>query len=277
MKAFIVDAFATRAFAGNPAAVCLVETDLCEEVMLSVAQEFNLSETAFIGSTDIPSRYSIRCFSPKQEIPLCGHATLGSARVIFAISSLTAATFVTGEGVEINVCAVGDQLEMILPSYATDSAEAPAALLSALGIGSVVNTEYNPQTRILLLEIKSVSELSALRPDFGALRRSHDSINGVLVTARCSSGEHDFPSRYFWPWSGGDEDPVTGGIHTFLAGYWAQRLGKDRMRSYQSSRRGGSMEVELCTQGVKLRTSAVIVFEGTMRSSVLESARELGR
>ncbi len=277
MKAFIVDAFTSEAFNGNPAAVCLVETELTEAVMLSIAQEFNLSETAFVRPTNVPGRYSIRYFSPKQEIPLCGHATLASVRVVFAMNDLQAATFVTTNGVEINMRAIGDLLEMILPSYATVPAEAPAALLSALKITSVVNSEYNAQTSILLLEIKSTCQLAALQPDFLALRRSHDSINGVVVTARCYSGGHDFHSRYFWPWSGTDEDPVTGGTHTFLAGYWAKRLGKDRMRSYQSSRRGGSMEVEPSEDGVTIRASAVIVFDGALRPTVLKNLRELDR
>lgn len=265
MKAFIVDSFASELFTGNPAAVCFDDTGLTATVMQSIAQEFNLSETAFLSATQSPDRFSIRFFSPKQEIPLCGHATLASARVVFDLAQRSEVVFVNTERAEIPVRAIGDMLEMTLPAYRTVPAESPAALISALGLSSVINAEYNSETRILLIEIESANELADLRPDFLALQRSHDSINGVLITAKCDSGAHDFHSRYFWPWSGSDEDPVTGGTHTFLAGYWAKRLGKQLMKSFQSSQRGGSMDVELGSGCVKIRASAVIAFEGTMR------------
>ena len=115
--------------------------------------------------------------------------------------------------------------------------------------------------------------LAKLSPDFPALLRSHDSINGVLVTARSETDGYDFHSRYFWPWSGTDEDPVTGGTHTFLAKYWAQRLGKTKMKSYQSSRRSGSMEVELKSGQLEIRGQAVIVLEG--RLTALENNKKV--
>src|SRR4029078_785692 len=127
----------------------------------------------------------------------------------------------------------------------THPADAPPALLAALGIIAVKNAVYNEETRILLLEIADPQELAALDPDFPALYLSHNSINGVLVTAASGTDGYDFHSRYFWPWSGTNEDPVTGGTHTFLATYWSSRLGKTRMKSFQASKRTGFMEVEL--------------------------------
>ena len=124
---------------------------------------------------------------------------------------------------------------------------------------------YNVETRILMLEILTTDALAALRPDFSALLSSHDSINGVLVTARAED-EYDFHSRYFWPWSGTNEDPVTGGTHTFLAKYWGNKLGKSIMKSFQSSERTGHMEVELTASSTLLiRGNAVVVFEGRLR------------
>jgi predicted PhzF superfamily epimerase YddE/YHI9 len=149
--------------------------------------------------------------------------------------------------------------------YDTQPAEAPPALLAALGIKAIRNAAYNKETRILLLEIASPQDLSALTPDFAALYRSHSSISGVLVTAAASDGEgYDFHSRYFWPWSGSNEDPVTGGTHTFLTKYWSQRLGKTQMRSFQSSQRSGFMDVELVDGHVLISSQAIIVFEGQM-------------
>jgi predicted PhzF superfamily epimerase YddE/YHI9 len=105
-------------------------------------------------------------------------------------------------------------------------------------------------------------DVSSLNPDFVALYRSHDSINGVLVTAASGTDRYDFHSRYFWPWSGTNEDPVTGGTHTFLTKYWSQRLGKTKMRSFQASQRSGFMDVELVDGRVLISSQAVIILEG---------------
>ena len=115
-----------------------------------------------------------------------------------------------------------------------------------------------------MLEIGNTAELANLDPDFAALLRSHHSINGVLVTAPSEGDGYDFHSRYFWPWSGTNEDPVTGGTHTFLAKYWASRLGKTKMKSFQSSRRTGFMEVELVDGTLQIQGEAIIVFEGQL-------------
>jgi predicted PhzF superfamily epimerase YddE/YHI9 len=156
------------------------------------------------------------------------------------------------------------QIEMEFPVYETRPADAPQALLAALGVRAIKNSVYNEETRILLLEIADAEELAGLDPDFVALQRSHNSINGVLVTAPASTDGYDFHSRYFWPWSGTNEDPVTGGTHTFLAKYWSSRLGKARMKSFQSSKRTGFMDVELVADKLRIRAPAVIVFEGRL-------------
>jgi predicted PhzF superfamily epimerase YddE/YHI9 len=119
-----------------------------------------------------------------------------------------------------------------------------------------------------LLELASPDEVAGLEPDFTALLRSHHSINGVLVTAASGSGEYDFHSRYFWPWSGTNEDPVTGGTHTFLAKYWSSRLGKTKMRSFQASKRTGFMDVELKEGKLQIQGQAVIIFEGRLTIQV---------
>jgi len=264
MRTYIVDAFTDTAFRGNPAGVCLTEAPLDDRTMLAIAQELGLSETAFVGSTPSAGRFELRYFSPKMEIPLCGHATLASARVLFDVEALSEVHFTTINKVSLVTRASRDSLEMVFPSYETVPAEAPPLLLSALGLSNVNNTAYNSETNILLLEISSAEELAHLAPDFEALYRSHDAIHGVLVTAPASSDSYDFHSRFFWPWSGTNEDPVTGGTHTFLTKYWSERLGKRRLRSYQSSKRSGHMEVELIGEKVHIRSQAVVVFEGRL-------------
>jgi PhzF family phenazine biosynthesis protein len=269
MKTFFVDSFTDTPFRGNPAGVCLLETAATppqEERMLRIAQELNLSETAFVRPLPAPGTFAIRYFSPKMEIPLCGHATLASARVVFATSGLNDVHFFNIQDLDLAVRMSEERISMVFPVYETHPAEAPPALLAALGISQIENAVYNEETRILLLEITDPRQLAGLEPDFAALYRSHDSIHGVLVTAP-SDGEdgYDFHSRYFWPWSGTDEDPVTGGTHTFLTPYWSERLGKTKLRSFQASRRTGFMDLELVDGKLVISSQAVIVFEGWIR------------
>lgn len=263
IETYIVDSFAKEPFKGNPAGVCISDEELTAELMISIAKELNLSETAFLVKREGESNYSIRYFSPKMEIPLCGHATLASAKILFQKIGLEEATFKTIQDISLFVQALGDQISMKFPVYTTTPFKAPSSLLKALGIQQILNSEYNRETNILLLEISDSDDLASLSPDFVALYKSHDSINGVLVTAKAKDEIYDFHSRYFWPWSGTNEDSVTGGTHTFLTGYWSKRLHKTKMKSFQSSERTGSMEVELTSESTFIiKGNAVVVFEG---------------
>ena len=264
MQTFIVDSFTNTAFKGNPACVCVVASPLNDEQMLQIAQELNLSETAFIQPLGSDGTFAIRYFSPKMEIPLCGHATLASAKVLFTTQQYSEVHFITIQNLDLCATESAGQIVMEFPVYELQPADAPAALLTALGIDSIKNAAYNAETRILLLEIEDPQVLAGLQPDFAAVYRSHTSINGVLVTAPAGADGYDFHSRYFWPWSGTNEDPVTGGTHTFLAKYWSVRLGKETMRSFQSSQRTGFMDVELIDGIVRIKGHAVIVFEGQL-------------
>ncbi len=264
METYIVDSFTQEPFKGNPAGVCFPRQEIGAEVMLKIAQEFGLSETAFVRETSAAGIYGIRYFSPKQEIPLCGHATLAAAKVLFSKTPRTAIHFLTHEQVDLPISCQGDDITMTFPVYDTVAATAPPALLAALGLPTVANTAYSPKNKIILLEIADDQLLAALRPDFAALLQSHTGLNGVLVTAPASQDPYDYHYRYFWPWAGTDEDPVTGGVQTFLAKYWATRLHKPLMRAFQSSARTGSMQVELRADTVLLTSQAVIVLEGQL-------------
>lgn len=263
METYIVDAFTNNAFKGNPAGVCIVTEFISEEKMQSIAQELNLSETAFIQHIS-NNQYSIRYFSPIMEIPLCGHATLASAKVIFENTVLEEIHFTTFQNIELITKKVAEKISMIFPIYETTKATISKELLNALGISEINNCVYNKETNIILLEISSPSVLANLTPDFEALVKTNNTINGVLVTAP-STDEYDFHSRYFWPWSGSNEDPVTGATHTFLAKYWSEKLDKTIMKSFQASQRTGSMEVELIKNNqLVIKGEAVIVFKGKL-------------
>ena len=264
MKSYFVDAFTNEPFKGNPAGVCFLEQELDKEVMLKIAQEFGFSETAFIQKTNKHSTYTIRYFSPKKEIPLCGHATLASAKVIFKDTDVNEIYFITSENLELAIKKHGEEIMMEFPIYDTITATVLLATLAALGLTKVINTVYSPKNKIILLEISDPQLLAMLTPNFEALKNSYENINGILVTARSANEEYDFHYRYFWPWAGANEDPVTGGVQTFLAKYWAEKLNKKEMKAFQSSQRTGCMTVELRGDKVMIFGKAVIVLEGNL-------------
>ncbi len=265
IKTYIVDSFTNEAFKGNPAGVCLLESELDERTMLSIAKELGFSETAFVLLNESADRYKIRYFSPKMEIPLCGHATMAASKVLFDLDRNSSLTFETIETKTLPIHLKGDLIEMEFPVYNLVKINASNALMNALGISQCINSEYNSETKILLLEISSTDTLKNLIPDFQKLLASPDTINGVLVTAKSEDQKYDFYSRYFWPWSGTNEDPVTGGTHTFLAKYWSDKLSKRILQSFQCSERSGFMEVELSDHNtVFIRGKAISVLEGQL-------------
>lgn len=264
MKTYIVDSFTDVPFKGNPAGVCFPGKEISEQQMLSVAAELGFSETAFVWETQQEGVYDIRYFSPKQEIPLCGHATLAAAKILFTTKNLNEIQFHTIENLNLPITGEGNDIVMEFPVYDVISYTVPPALLAALGIKKVVNTTFNTQKKIILLQIADAKILADLRPNFTALVQSYYGINGVLVTAPGKDDQYDFHYRYFWPWAGTNEDPVTGGVQTFLAKYWSNILGKETLNAFQSSSRTGRMVVVLEGDKVKLRGEAVIVLSGEM-------------
>jgi len=261
MKTYFVDSFTSEKFKGNPAAVCIPDTALETDTMQKIATEIGFSETAFIGQIK-DNTYSIRFFTPKIEIPLCGHATLASSKIIFDTTSFDTIKFINCNNVELLIEKVGNKIKMQFPIYDTEEIEVPQQMLEALGISEIVTKRYSPKNKIILIEIESAIELSNLKPDFTALINSYTGINGVLVTAISESESFDFHYRYFWPWVGTNEDPVTGGIHTFLTKYWATKLNKPKLNAYQSSLRTGTMNTELLQDKVCILGEAVTVLEG---------------
>jgi PhzF family phenazine biosynthesis protein len=270
IQTYIVDSFTDEPFKGNPAGVCLLNHGISDDLMLKIAKELNLSETAFVEKSDGTNVYSIRFFSPKMEIPLCGHATLASAKVLFDNNlDMNQINFINIQNLDLKIVRDDEMIVMEFPVYETVPKDASKELLNALGINEsiLLNSEYNDETKILLLEIYNNEILNDLKPDFEALYKSHDSINGVLVTALSNKNDFDFESRYFWPWSGSNEDPVTGATHTFLAKYWSKKLNKTKMNSFQCSERTGFMEIELISETkLTIRSTARIIFEGKLKT-----------
>jgi PhzF family phenazine biosynthesis protein len=254
-----VDAFTARAFAGNPAAVCLLAESREDSWLQNVAMEMNLSETAFL----LPAAdgYNLRWFTPAAEVDLCGHATLASAHVLWEEGLLRPgeqARFHTRSGL-LTADRAGDFIELDFPAKPEEPADPPADLLRALGIAAryVGRSQYD-----YLVELASEVEVRACAPDFGLLKAVP--ARGVIVTARAAGGEYDFVSRFFAPQVGVNEDPVTGSAHCCLAPFWAARLGKETMVGYQASARGGVVRVRLAGNRVRLGGQAVTVLKGKL-------------
>jgi PhzF family phenazine biosynthesis protein len=261
MKTYFVDSFTSEKFKGNPAAVCLPDTELEADTMQKIATEIGFSETAFIRQI-IDNKYSIRFFTPKVEIPLCGHATFASSKIVFDTTSFDNIKFINCNNVELFIEKIGNKIKMQFPVYDTEEIDVPKSMLDALGISEIVNKRYSPINKIILVEIESAISLANLKPNFTALINSYTGINGVLVTAVSDSESFDFHYRYFWPWAGTNEDPVTGGIQTFLTKYWVTKLNKTKLNAYQSSLRTGTMNTELLQDKVCILGEAVTVLEG---------------
>ncbi len=266
IETYIVDAFTEEAFKGNPAGVCFLDEALTSQEMQTIAMELGLSETAFLLQQKEDNKYSIRYFSPKMEIPLCGHATMASSKVIFEKDkTIKEINFININKLHIKTQKQDNEIVMEFPIYNTYPQDTPLELLEALGIESVKESVFNRETKILLLEIEDHEILRKLNPNYEHLKKSHDSINGVLVTASSGDSSYDFESRYFWPWSGTNEDPATGGTHTFLTKYWGDKLNKKKMRSFQCSPRTGYMEVELINDSkMTIKSNARIVLKGEL-------------
>lgn len=267
-KIYQVDAFTGAPFAGNPAAVCLLETPAAEAWMRSVAVEMNLSETAFLHPEG--DGYRLRWFTPKKEVRLCGHATLASAHVLWesgALAREAQARFTTLSGL-LTADLRGGWIEMDFPARFHSPCEPLDGLLDALGAATPVNVSGREQT--YLIELESEAAIRALQPDFALLGRLP--VRSVIVTARSHDPAYDFVSRYFAPAVGIHEDPVTGSAHCALTPYWSARLGKQEMLAYQASARGGMLRVRMAGERVILCGQAVTVLTGQIMGSTAPSA-----
>ncbi|MGB3434270.1 PhzF family phenazine biosynthesis protein [Achromobacter sp.] len=236
-----VDAFTAAPFGGNPAAVVPLQAWLPDETLQRIAEENNLSETAyFVRKGDV---YELRWFTPAVEVDLCGHATLASAWVLFEQLGATddVLRFATRSG-ELQVRRAGDRLAMDFPAKQPEAQEIPPGLLQALGLPGA---QAFCKTDDYLVAIDDEALIDALKPDFAALA-AFDT-RGVAVTA--PSGKFDFVSRWFGPRVGVNEDPVTGSAHTSLAPYWARRLGKRSLSAQQGGARKGQLHCEVLDNG----------------------------
>ncbi len=264
MKIYQVDAFTERPFAGNPAAVCILDDRRDETWMRQVAREMNLSETAFLRRDG--EGYELRWFTPTVEVELCGHATLASAHILWETGLLPgdrAAIFATRSG-RLAASRRDGWIELDFPYERAEEAPEPDGLAAALGI----EPRWIGKSRLdYLVEVASAADIRGLDPDFRALKAvplGGPVARGVMVTAPADEDGVDFVSRYFAPAAGIDEDPVTGSTHCCLGPFWGARLGRKELSARQLSARGGALRIRLGDQRVYLSGHAVTVLRGEL-------------
>ena len=261
---FQVDAFTDLRYRGNPAAVCLLDRALKPAWMQAVAAEMNLSETAFVLPARDGETFALRWFTPTTEVPLCGHATLAAAHVLWETGRVPAgdgAVFNTASG-PLDCRLVDGEIEMDFPAEPALPAVAsvtPVRLDDALRGAALQVLRGERNYLVALADETAVREL---RPNLAVLARL-DAM-GVIVTAPSSDGRYDFVSRYFAPQMGIPEDPVTGSAHCMLGPWWAARLGKIEVVGHQVSARGGTVRVRVEGDRVRLGGRAVTVLRGEL-------------
>jgi PhzF family phenazine biosynthesis protein len=270
-----VDAFTSSPFSGNPAGVCLMQEPLPDWAQQAIASEMNLSETAFVilpydTIKAINSDLPLRWFTPKNEVPLCGHATLATAAVLFRELEIPSSMlrFQTKSGL---LTAVYDGTRFTLDFPADQPEQVDPAdlgpLLDAMGVDEHIAVIKGKRTGKYVVHLPKAENVIQLKPDFNQMLIVAPTLTGVGVTAK-GDQEYDIVSRYFNPWYGVDEDPVTGTVHTILAPYWADLLQKEHLYAFQASARQGEIHIALDKKGRCLLTGdAVVVLTGNLNIS----------
>ena len=253
-----VDAFTDKVFAGNPAAVCILDQWLPDEIMQNIGAENNLAETAFVVKRE--NDYEIRWFTPAIEVALCGHATLASAHVLFNYYKQTTDTirFFSRHSGNLSVSRKDELLTLDFPSDALEKVDPPRDILRAFNIEP--NEIFKGRTDYMLV-YNNQKEIEQMDPDMGILKKTE--ARGIIITA---PGEKvDFVSRFFAPGSGIDEDPVTGSAHTTLTPFWSRKLNKNILQAKQLSKRGGDLVCEMVDDRVKITGKALTYLIGEIQ------------
>lgn len=251
-----IDAFSKEVFHGNPAAVCLLECWLDDAILMGIARENNLPETAFVVQR--ADHLEIRWFTPEVEMDLCGHGTLASGFVVlnFLRPAHRQVRFLSPRSGGLIVSKEGDRYTLDFPSQPPEECEPPALLIE--GLGKKPQTVLKSQDYLVVYEKEET--IRDLTPDFEVLRRLD--LRGVIVTAQ--GHKTDFVSRFFAPKTGFDEDPVTGSAHCALIPYWKKILKKTTFAAVQLSKRGGELFCEDRNDRVLISGHAVCYMAGTL-------------
>ena len=254
-----IDAFAGRIFEGNPAAVCPLSEWLSDDLLLKIAAENNLSETAFL----VPKgeAFEIRWFTPTVEVDLCGHATLASAFVLLNLMGQDHRReihFQSRKSGKLSVVKRGELIELDFPVISLKKTTAPQRLLE--GLGQSLQECFLSSNDTFVAIFQNESEVAFLKPNLAHLVAA-----GKCVSVSAPGRNSDFVSRYFAPTHGIDEDPVTGSAFCYLAPYWTTRLKKSELHAFQISSRRGEVFCQQVGDRVKIAGRAALYLQGTIR------------
>jgi PhzF family phenazine biosynthesis protein len=257
---YVVDAFTSRAFTGNPAGVCLLRRPADPIWMQGVAAEMRHAETAFVSPDG--NGFDLRWFTPTTEVDLCGHATLAAAHVLWQVGHLAeqdAAVFQTKSG-ELICTRHGYGIQMDFPAEPASPSKLSPKLIERM-LRIPIPAKFIGENRMdVLVEVENEQVLAELDPDMDEIAKLET--RGIIVTAGSSGPERDFVSRFFAPGFGVPEDPVTGSAHCCLGPYWSERLQKIDLIGYQCSPRGGTVRVGVRGDRVLLQGHAITTLMG---------------
>ena len=266
MKLYQVDSFTDTPFSGNPAGVCIADRFPPDEIMQAIAAEMNLSETAFIEVR--LGELNIRYFTPTREVPLCGHATLAAAHMLYELGLSSYEDEITFKAQNSDVKATWENgwIKMAFPAYKLIKINELASIGRVTGVRA--SEAYKSENGWLVVRVGTEKEVLDASPDFEAIRKE-DFSNLIAVTALADSPSYDFVVRVFCnPKYGITEDPVTGAANCVLAPYWREALGKTSFASRQLSPRTGQMKVNLIDNTVEIMGQALTIFEISMKKFV---------
>ena len=261
---YIIDSFTATKFKGNPTAVCIAKTKPSYEIMHSIARELNFPVTAFLEMSAANEVYKINYFTITGEIPACGHATLAAAQAIFELTTADSPQFKTIENTIIKIHREEETIFMAYPKFTVVDFDIPEATLKSLGITNYKPVGFCKELETLFIELEDPELLRQLHPNYDMLTKSTDRIIEVVVTSVSDNKNFDFLLRSFCPWIGIDEDPVTGSVHSVLAGFWKDRLGKNELTAYQASERGGEVFVKAFASSVEIGGKAITILKGEL-------------
>jgi PhzF family phenazine biosynthesis protein len=255
-----VDAFTTEPFKGNPAGVCFIDNNTSAEWMQKIANEMNLSETAFVTTGEKTS--TIRFFTPEAEVPLCGHATLSATHIMYetGIVNCDEEILLQCKAGELKVRKSGDWVTMNFPAYSVNQVPVPSEIEQMLGVKPV--EFYNSAFHWTLALFNKEDIVREMKPDFRLLKKSV--YGDMIVTAKSEEPGHDFCVRCFAPALGIDEDPVTGSAHCALVPFWHMKTGRFDFISHQVSKRTGVLKVSLKGDRVEISGQAITIFRADL-------------
>jgi PhzF family phenazine biosynthesis protein len=262
---YLVNAFTDQYYKGNQAAVVVMDEFASDSSLQALAKEFGFSETAFVKRLGF-GKYAIRWFTPETEVKLCGHATLAAAKALFhdVIPHEKLILFQSQAG-DLLARRSAEEIQLDFPIDNPVSIEADNRILKSLSESNADEILYATFNRNLIVVYKDAETVVSLKPDFNGLNKlKSDKIFGIAVTA-AFTGNYDYVCRYFAPWEGINEDPVTGSAQTSLAPYWCSRLGKLRLKGFQASARSGEFGIELSESRVMISGKAFIYLKGEIK------------